>query len=567
VTSTPRDSIRERLNLLYGATAGASAATKLNRVLDGFLDRHGQPDRRPDRFDQSDALLITYGDTFAAAGPPLAALGRFAAEHLEGLVSGVHVLPFFPYSSDYGFAVIDYLRVDPALGGWPDISALGGRFRLMFDLVLNHVSAESPWFLAYLRGEAPYDGFFIAMDPEADLSAVTRPRTSPLLTRFETLAGPRWLWTTFGPDQVDLNYHEPEILVRMVEVMLGYLERGAGLLRLDAVGYLWKEVGTSCIHLPQTHEVVRLLRDVLDAVAPDVAIVTETNVPHRENVSYFGDGRDEAQMVYQFTLAPLVLDALTRGDASHLNSWAETLSTPSDRTTFFNFLASHDGIGVVPARGLLTDAEIRALVAGVRAGGGEVSCKTNPDGTESPYELNSTWMDAISSPDDAWPVRLGRFVCSHAIMLAMAGVPGVYVHSLFGSRNDRQAFARSRCKRDLNHGHLTLDDLARRLRDETDETAQIFARMATLLRARRAQPAFHPNAPQRVLPTGPGVFGLRRGPYRGQEIVSLHNLTGERQALEGPWPAALDLITGRRVETCPVLSLGPHEVLWLGHPA
>jgi sucrose phosphorylase len=229
---------------------------------------------------------------------------------------------------------------------------------------------------------------------------VTRPRTTPLLTRFETALGPRWVWTTFGPDQVDLNYRNPEVLLRMLEVMLSYVERGAHLLRMDAVAYLWKEVGTSCVHLPQTHQLVKLFRDVLDEVAPTVAIVTETNVPHRDNISYFGDGRDEAQMVYQFPLAPLVLDAFARGDASRLTAWASSLDSPSERTAFFNFLASHDGIGVVPARDLLSESEIAGLARRVLAHGGQVSDKANPDGSVSPYELNATFFDALSDPAD-----------------------------------------------------------------------------------------------------------------------------------------------------------------------
>ncbi|MBO0683066.1 MAG: sugar phosphorylase, partial [Candidatus Dormibacteraeota bacterium] len=429
--------MRERLRFLYGPEAGERAAAELDRVLEDVRGRLGPRGSVRRRFDQTDAVLITYGDSLVAPGrAPLQALAEFTSRHLQGLVSGIHLLPFFPYSSDYGFSVLDYLQVDPGLGDWGDVEALGGRFRLMFDFVLNHVSAQSGWFRDFLAGEAPYDRYFITADPGADLSGVTRPRTNPLLTRFEGTRGPRWVWTTFSQDQVDLDYRNPEVLIRMVEVMLAYVERGASLLRLDAVGYLWKQIGTSCIHLPETHEVVRLFREVLDAVAPEVAIVTETNVPHADNVSYFGDGHNEAQMVYQFPLAPLVLDALAHADASYLSAWASELSTPSQETSFFNFLASHDGVGVVPARGILPPERVEHLVEQVLAHGGEVSYKADPDGTESVYELNSTFFDILSDPADLgepWPARLDRFICSQALMLAMAGVPGIYLHSLFGS--------------------------------------------------------------------------------------------------------------------------------------
>lgn len=533
--------MRERLRRLYGLELGDRTADELEALLKRFPRRPGERGF----FDQRDALVITYGDSIVEPGRrPLEVLEEFASRHLSPLVSGLHILPFFPYSSDYGFSVVDYLRVNPELGDWNDIESLGTRFRLMFDFVLNHVSVESPWFLAFLRGERPFTDFFISVDPSADLSQVVRPRTTPLLTRFETAAGERWVWTTFGPDQADLNYANPQVLLAMLEVMLTYVRQGAGLLRLDAVGYLWKEIGTSCIHLPQTHEVVKLLRDVLDRVAPEVVLVTETNVPHADNVAYFGDGRDEAQMVYQFPLAPLVLDAFLRGDATRLSAWAKTLQAPSPETTFFNFLASHDGIGVVPATGILSREEVAALADRVLAQGGEVSYKTDAGGGEAPYELNATFFDALNAPGDDFESARDRFLCSQAIMLAMAGVPGIYVHSLFGSRNDQAGYERTGWKRDLNHEHLQLAEVERDLEDAGSARAQIFAGYARLLRRRREEPAFHPNAPQEVLDLGPAVFGL----LRGDRVLTLHNVTGVEQEVR----------LGDQIQR-----LRPYQALWL----
>jgi glucosylglycerate phosphorylase len=590
--TTPRARMQQRLRFLYGEQRGDGAFADLTRLLDALPAR--ERSRAPgETFSQADAVLITYGDTFLPAddppspsqgggvgggGSPLAALRAFAERHLAGLVSTIHILPFFPYSSDYGFSVIDYERVNPELGSWEDVEALGQRFDLMFDFVANHCSAEGPWFQAFLRGEAPYDGYFIVTDPQADLRGVTRPRTSPLLTPVQTANGPVSVWTTFSADQVDLNYANPAVLLRMVEVVLGYVRRGATLLRLDAIGYLWKEIGTSCIHLPQTHQIVKLFRDVLDDVAPDVAIVTETNVPHVDNVSYFGNGRDEAQMVYQFPLAPLVLHALATGDGSRLAGWAATLETPSDRTTFFNFEASHDGIGVVPARGILTDAEVQALADRVRAHGGEVSYKTNPDGSESPYELNATLFDILSDPADTgepWERKRDRFLCSQAIMLALAGVPGIYVHSLFGSHNDQAGYARSGWKRDLNHERLSLAEIERRLADPSSEAARVFAGYRRLLEARRAQPAFHPAAPQAVLDLGPGLVALRRGPRDGQTILALHNVTASDVQVDpaalgfaetgtaGAGQSAHDVVSQEALDPTRPITLPPYGVRWL----
>jgi glucosylglycerate phosphorylase len=448
----------------------------------------------------------------------------------------------------------------------------------MFDLVVNHVSAEGPWFQAFLRGEPPYDGYFIVTDPTADLRGVTRPRTSPLLTEVETPSGRVSVWTTFSADQVDLNYANPAVLLRMVDVILSYVQRGATLLRMDAVGYLWKEIGTSCIHLPQTHEIVKLFRDVLDDVAPGVSIVSETNVPHADNVSYFGDGHDEAQMVYQFPLAPLVLHTLRTGDVGKLAGWASGLTTPSDQTTFFNFEASHDGVGVIPARGILSEAEVQALADQVEAHGGQVSNKTNPDGSESPYELNGTLFDILSDPADTsepWELKRNRFLCSQAIMLAMAGVPGIYVHSLFGSHHDQVGFERSGWKRDLNHERLSLADIERRLADPESEAARVFAGFRRLLRARRTQPAFHPAAPQQVLDLGPGVFALQRGPlagHSGQTVVALHNVTNQPQTVElaslglGSF-GVRDVLADEVINPEFPLTLPPYGVCWIASSA
>jgi sucrose phosphorylase len=352
--------IRGRLAALYGRDREARVWKELRALVDSYRGRI--PSRRPE-LTQRDVVLITYGDSFRSASePPLAALHRFLRDQAADLVSILHLLPFFPYSSDDGFSVMDYTAVDPALGTWDHVAALGGDFDLMFDLVINHMSARSRVFREYLEGNPEYRNFFIQVPPGTDLSAVFRPRALPLTTRFETGRGPVQVWTTFSEDQVDLNFANPRVLLYMADVLLFYLSRGASIIRLDAVAYLWKQPGTSCLHLPQTHIVVRLLRDLIEHAAPHARIITETNVPHRENISYFGDGADEAHLVYNFALPPLTAHALLEGDASALSSWAAGLATPSGRTWFYNFTASHDGIGLLPARGLLAPEQVDRLV-------------------------------------------------------------------------------------------------------------------------------------------------------------------------------------------------------------
>ena len=347
-----RDAIVAKLGTLYGDRAGEVA----DRI-DELAGRYQDLPRRDEGglWNERDAVLITYGDQVSGEdSAALEAQRRWLLDQgFSDLLSAVHILPFSPYSSDDGFSVIDYRKVDPAVGEWADVERLGEDFDLAFDLVLNHCSAKSEWFGAYQSGTEPYTRYFIEADPADDrLAMVTRPRALPLLTPFATDRGEKHVWTTFSADQVDLNFAEPDVLLEMLDVLLGYVRRGARIVRQDAIAYLWKRSGTTCIHLPETHAVVKLMRDLLDAVAPGTLILTETNVPHAENVSYFGGG-DEAHMVYNFSLAPLLLDALLTGDGTHLNAWLADLVQPGTGMTYFNFTASHDGVGVRPLEGLV----------------------------------------------------------------------------------------------------------------------------------------------------------------------------------------------------------------------
>lgn len=480
--SDPRARIQALIDAIYGQPAGAAITPRLLAMLDAFVARHPPAPPRPpaERLTENDVILITYGDQVRQADrPPLQTLHETLDTTFAGIVSGVHILPFFPSTSDDGFSVVDYRAVDPALGTWADIERLGQRYRLMFDAVVNHISASSAWFRDVLAGVPGAEARFHILDPATDLRGVTRPRTTPLLTPFETPTGVRYVWTTFSADQIDLNFANPEVLLEMTDVLLAYVERGASLIRLDAIGYLWKEPGTACIHLPNTHRIVQLWRAVLDVAAPDVLLITETNVPHADNVSYFGDGSNEAQLVYQFPLAPLVLHAFASGDATRLSGWARDLAPPTPTTAFFNFLASHDGIGVVPATGILSQSEVQDLCARVERHGGRVSYKTNPDGSQSPYELNCTWFDALSDPasGEAPDRAIERFVASQAIMLALQGVPGIYVHSLVGSPNYQRGLEATGRFRTLNREKWTRADLEARLADPRRREGAVLRRV------------------------------------------------------------------------------------------
>ncbi len=563
---------------LYGEARGTACFPQLVAALDAFRATHPDllhPDHSDpaERVTERDVMLITYGDSLRAADqPPLQTLHDFLLRHVNGVISSVHVLPFFPFSSDDGFSVIDYTAVDPALGTWADMEQLGADFKLMFDAVINHISAESDWFRAFEAGDPAFRDYYIVVDPAQDLSRVVRPRTLPLLTAVRRGGETVHVWTTFSDDQIDLNFGSPDVLLRIVDVLLAYVAHGASFIRLDAIAYLWKEPGTTCIHLEQTHRVVRLFRALLDAVAPGVAIITETNVPHAENISYFGDGANEAQLVYQFTLPPLMLHAFISQDASRLSEWAATIQNPSPSATYFNFTASHDGIGVRPVEGILPPEEVGRLLERTTVHGGAVSYKDNPDGTRSPYELNITYFDALSDPagDEPLALQAQRFIASQAIQLAFVGMPGIYVHSLLGSRNWPEGVAQTGRLRSINREKLDVGGVEAALADPASLRSRVFTAYRDLIAARASEKAFHPNGPQAVLRMDPVLFALlRTSPDGTEHIVAVHNVADRGVSLDlscvplDNVRAYKDLISGQRIGAHAVIEAAPYQVLWL----
>lgn len=564
--------LRKRFVRVYGRQADAAlqaTQTAVNEVLAKHKATSPAPVEEP--WSEQDVVLITYADQLKADGEaPLATLRKWLVdEDWDSLLSIVHLLPFCPYTSDDGFSVVDYLEVDPESGDWSDIAALGEPFDLMFDLVLNHISQASDWFQRYLKGEAPYDRFFIEADPSDDLSLVVRPRSLPLLTPVETANGPRHVWTTFSADQIDLNYAEPEVLARMLAILVEYALRGARIVRLDAVAFLWKELGTECLHLPQTHEIVKIARDLLQAVAPQTLVLTETNVPHAENVSYFGkldtNGQgDEAQMVYQFSLPPLLLDAFINGDAQPLRDWLAHLSPPPSGCTFFNFTASHDGIGVRPLEGLVSEDRFSKVIEAVRARGGRINTRRRPDGSDVPYELNITYVDALSPTAEVnageaeIELHARRFLAAQAVMMGLAGMPAIYFHSLVGSRNDIAGLEASGQNRRINRHKYTREELEAYLAEPATEPSAesddaptlqrlIYDGMRQLMLVRTVHKAFHPSAPQRVIDLDPQeVLAVQRTSLDSEEtILVLVNVSPTDQQLDLPGNQPYeDLFTG-----------------------
>ncbi|HBD11601.1 MAG TPA: alpha-amylase [Porticoccaceae bacterium] len=573
LTDMLRARLRSRLKGLYGESR---ADEVLSRVEQKVTQHRALTQTGLDaaHWDETDAILITYGDQIQAPDQwPLETLRQFATEHLKGAFSTLHLLPFFPYSSDDGFSVIDYRVVNPRLGQWSHIHELRLHFDLMFDLVLNHVSRESLWFADYINNVTPYCDYFIEADPTDDLALVVRPRTHPLLAEVHTHRGLRYLWATFSHDQIDLNYANPEVLLEFVDILLEYVRHGARIVRLDAVAYLWKALGTPCIHLEQTHQVIKLFRDLLSEAAPGTLLLTETNVPHAENISYFGDS-DEAQLVYQFSLPPLLLHAIHTGNARYLNAWARALEPPPPGCSFVNFVASHDGIGVRPLEGIVPEDEVRILMQDMRERGGFTSFKRNPDGSESPYELNISLFDAFRDPyhaPDEW--QIPRLMLSQLIMVSMQGIPAVYFHSMVATPNDYRGVESSGVTRAINRRKWDRAELEYLIGKDGSSTRQVMQALLSALRVRRGEAAFHPDGPQRVLSADDQVFAIeRRDPSGTEVLLALFNVTRFERAvqLSDVWPndvppeEVTNLLTGASLRTVGgTLNLAPYQAVWV----
>ncbi len=558
------DAIAAHLHALYSEADAEAALSEIARLIAAYTPR---VQRSAHTLSQRDAVLITYGDQVRREGEaPLVTLKKFLDTFLHDLIDTVHILPFFPYSSDDGFSVIDYKAVDPKLGSWEDIAALSHAYRLMFDGVVNHMSRASEWVEGFLVGNPAYAHFFVETDLSVDLSQVVRPRTSPLLHAYVDANGKkRWLWTTFSEDQIDLNFANYRVLVAIFDVLLFYVEKGASLIRLDAIAFLWKAAGTPSIHLPQTHRIVQLMRLVLRQVQPDLLLVTETNVPHAENISYFGNGDNEADMVYNFALPPLLAHAMLTADTRKLTAWAQTLTLPSDRVCFFNFTASHDGCGLRPVADLLDAEEIAALVATVERRGGYVSYRETAEGEVAPYELNASYIDIVSDPVEPVALRVKKMLLTQAVMLAMPGVPGIYFHSLVGSTGDRAAVERSGNRRAINRQKFDYDLLKRELERE-GLRREIYTGYIYLLRVRRRETLFDPFTPFAFPEIADGIFAIERRSHNGKKVLlALHNFTDKPilcNIRKSTGAEAVELLTQKPV-TSERVTVPPYGVMWI----
>ncbi|MEM8718456.1 MAG: alpha-amylase family glycosyl hydrolase [Cyanobacteria bacterium P01_G01_bin.39] len=544
--------IKERLSFLYGEELAQQYFSELERILKVYY-AHKPPEQiiaeqnfNPcDRFTESDVILITYGDLVRSEqSSPLASLVHIL-EQVPGFkkaINTLHILPFFPYSSDRGFSVTDFRNVDPKLGSWQDIAKIGDDYQLMFDAVCNHTSSQSKAFQKLLSGNPEYKDIATVYQNPDDLSLedrqkIVRPRTSDVLTKFKSINGDIWVWTTFSADQIDLNYRNPKVLLWVLETLLLYVRRGADLIRLDAVTYLWQIPGTSCANLQQTHETIKLFHDIFEVVAPGVALITETNIPHEQNIAYFGNGHDEAQMVYNFALPPLVLHTFYREDTTALSQWAKQLEFPSHSCTYLNILDTHDGIGLMGVKNILTTKDINYLINRARENGAFISYRSGVNGTNEPYEINSTWFSALNLDSGHEPLELQikRFVASRSIALVLKGVPGIYLHGLIGSSNDVDTVIKTKSKRDINRQVIAESVLNQQLKLPNSRLSQLTQGLGKLLENRVLHKAFHPQGEQLIIHISNQCFVVLRTSPDGQEhVLTITNVSGKTCHLKIP---------------------------------
>ncbi len=580
-TSTPYSALKQKviqqLSFIY---EDVSISSNIDDIAEQLLtlmalsDNISSPTPFANHWSEKDVVLITYGDSVINTNQaPLETLRGFLKNTIGDTVNSVHILPFFPYSSDDGFSVIDYSAVNPELGTWDHIEAIANEKHLMSDLVINHCSSQSTWFKNYLSGKGEGADYFFTEKADADISDVVRPRTSPLLQAVETHKGTEHVWCTFSHDQIDLDFRNPEVLKAFVKIIKQYLDAGVRIFRFDAIAFIWKIAGTKSINLPQTHEIVRLLRTLIEHVNPEAIIITETNIPNTQNLTYFGNA-NEAHAIYNFSLPPLLLNTLLTGSCLYLKRWLMSMPPAQNGTTYFNFLASHDGIGLRPAEGLLDDTEINTLVNTVKAFGGRISSRTGDAGEQKPYEMNISLYDALQGTvdgKDEW--NLQRFICAHAIMFALEGIPGIYIHSMLGTTNDYNKLEKTQHNRSINRHSWDLEKLDLALQDPTLHHKTVLSSLQSLLNIRINQPAFHPNATQFTLHLGLQLFGFwRQSQDRKQSIFCISNITNQAMSLPlselnlivtESW---YELISNTEItELTETIELQPYETVWISN--
>ncbi len=550
-------------------------SNQLLQILEDFSEKSSYEEKsEKERWNESSSVLITYADSIYKNGEAtLVTLGKLLNKHFGSLSKVVHILPFLKSTSDGGFAVSSYESLEEKFGDWDDLKSISKNHDLMADLVLNHVSSSHPWVQQFIKSQEPGLSNVFSPEHNLDWSNVVRPRSSSLFSQINTEDGPKQVWTTFGPDQIDLNWHNPKMTIEFLKLIINYLSNGIKWFRLDAVGFIWKESGTTCLHLPKAHSIVKILKVLLNNLLKDGVLITETNVPQKENLSYLTSD-DEAHMAYNFPLPPLLLEAIITSRADILNSWIFDWPILPDDTTLFNFTASHDGVGLRALEGLMNEQRIKDLLINCEKRGGLVSHRRLSNGDDKPYELNISWWSAMEdSSRDSNRFQFKRFILSQLLVMALKGVPAFYLPALLASENDIKSFSMSGQRRDLNREKFKLDNLLSVLNNPESYANKNLKYLCNAMDVRSKSKQFHPCSEMRCLSKGRSdIVVIKRG--KGHDSVfAIHNMTENKinyQLNDNDLPEIIDndfnmqdFLTSTKYNWKNI-SLDPFQVIWLG---
>jgi len=460
-----------------------------------YVNRENNEADKVSIWDSSSVVLITYPDAiYRKDESTLKTLVEFLEDRLNGISSVIHVLPFLPSTSDGGFAVCNHEKIDDNFGNWNDLKKLSSNHKIMADLVLNHVSSSHPWVHQFMKSEEPGLSYVFAPFHTHNWEEVIRPRNSSLFTKIKTNKGFKNVWTTFGPDQIDVDWTNPNIFLEFSKLLVRYINNGAEWIRLDAIAFIWKDPNTTCLHLDPVHSIVKLLNKCLKIIKPTSVLITETNVPEKENLSYLIDG-NEANLAYNFTLPPLLLEAIYTGETDLLNNWLSNWHDLPNSTSLLNFTSSHDGIGLRALEGIMDNKRMHHLLVESEKRGGLVSHRRIENGKDLPYELNISWWSAMSHVgSDITLFQFDRFFLSQVFTLSLKGVPAFYLPSILASSNDIDTFRKTGQRRDLNREKFEANKLTKLLKNFDSPASKNISYLSKVVKIRSKLRAFHPEA-------------------------------------------------------------------------
>ncbi len=602
--------------------------THLQELADWLAQNFERPANASAAFDEKTVLCISYVDHIACADntPPAVELERFFNQHLAGLYSHLHILPHFPSPmihegvkgpagrADGGFEAMNY-RMDPKFGTPADLKKV--KAKLMYDFVLNHLSAKGDLFQKFIDEVPGYENFFLNFTDEEiarlDMTPVFRPREhNPIISFVNAKGVKKNVWCTFSETQADINILDPRVFNLIMESLVkDFVAEGASWIRLDAVGYLVKMLGlkpreasTDCFGVPETHNVLKAMRCFFDDVAPGIALVPEVNATGEVIATYFGENSDEGHIVYDFPSAPVSLYTIYREDAIAVLQWARKRAKHPERIGL-SFTNTHDGIGVLPMAEVDDAPEGKSaldfFVHQVERRGGGVNYKAKLiDGknVRVPYEACITWTQAILTPPEAASLKgnrlrveelehiVDRFMASQSFIYSGPHcVPADYMGVITGLLNDEELYQIAGHRRNKNRGLVDPAAFQKALERPENNYEQlrntIYRRKEQLIKARQQCPAFSPHAACQVdvvksHGTDRPVYSiLRTAPQGGQKVLALTNCTPQAQsvALQDVYAAQFNIAFAEDVlSNAPgnvtlnadgTLTLKPYQVAWL----